>query len=1760
MAVTPSREGAHEFSAIVTNTIDPTNSFIISIHVFVTVSSVCLGFTQMARLSQTDKIRQAKRRSQAFRVHGDLDFGECTEGSVYTRETMLYNLSDAPLDLDLVSGVPSHVTFHVDRGVKPNEESSTVKSGEDGSQSRCRQLLLAPGQHRKVVMHYCAQLPPHMDTSILDDGRLVPADFQISLNAVDVSGSNIERRTLRCRALVCRSLVTVDRTEIDAGEVRLGTTVSKRFTVTNISELPTRIRLDYTSRIVTVSPVECEIPPRDSQVFTLSWCPTRIEKSYQKAISIVNLSNRNNDQSVKIHSHNVAADVELMKRSLYYVSFGTMSKSSSGADQINFGDMVASSSTLRTFTIKSATEGTLTLRLTASKESLRFYLPMQDSAANTQGSANAQPVNQSQQALDEADKRRALAAAVGEQLEIFQPAQNWDVFAICNTLALAWLDLDPGRRTTDSLHPTHGRQEVSKPRQTLKSLNLKELTENNKRAAQHMQSPNASDNSESDSDEDPETIVSPKTFFRQRKSRSDERKRSVSSTSLGIERPRTPSFRDPTSPDDKTRKQHLFTLDELAAGFSGHLPVTSQTVQEKQAASVRLSEQLQHDLATTLRTGRLVPIDTISIPAHQSVTVFVVCSPTDTRASGRLEKFTANISLKVDSCDRQAAGTADLSQKITILPVLGRVCTSRLLIAQRNIQVGFVRRNEARSRYIILENKSEMSLHYAIRKSGSIASACLHFTTGLYGLIPPYKTREVHFVLKPTMSGQYSEIVTFENVLNRSDSQEVRLKATIRNLPTFSVDASSLEYGKITPGQSMFSRVIELSNMSFGSRRFELLSRNLTSAFGNYVVNVLFESLGPQHVILSKETAEQIEKQLQKLKIATRKNQVEKQKKIAKKLAKLRAGNDSGDSSPNTSASEDDAQVAAQWNHCVISLQGRRSQAIRISLYVQPSGTDAPSERISGQFRIEIREKGKTDAVKYLSADATVLPSSSSDHLSSPDIRTTSGSSTENCSPAAATPEILGRLHDSWLQPSSASFPRQATISLDPPSVDFGTRDPGTELKGEVQISNLSDSAVVFALMDKKRVDDGQVPSQRGAQCLQFELLNGPLKPHETKAIPFKLSLLHVGLGRHHFQVDARNISQTETGAGARFNVFVNIRTSKFLLFPDHASQPSAVVECGNCYIRADTEFAKIAPVRVKNVSLSTIFVSSSSNLEKQLYVYSDKDTKTKFRNVRMLPGEVQVMHVCLKPQPSEEMVKSGHCRQVVGGIRLRVTDQVEEKDIPQPTLAQYTLRVTAFVGRALMRVTKKLSKLRVTASSLEPLGTISIQNLSQGLPLHVTVTPSQNLLIDQPPHEILPKAIQELRVRYRAWDAPGLHRNSILFYDNDSGKTEEVQVLAFKDNGQLQITTSQNSVVRPNAALVDTMVNFGVVCLAPRQEVYLSDYSAIPSSHAWDIVEEGRPEDQNFLMSNLTDDALRIQPLSDVQTRVVVQTADGKETDDFDVPETITRTSSGRPSKKWSTHVCGSPFEISGRQKVVARIACPYPTLISRRKWDSLRQGKPIEYAGTLFLSRSRTGSHSIHNCSEIQGRCEDIIQVIELRVQCVLSVGHTNVETLDLGEIGYSTSWKPTTGTFTVVNLSETYLKFRFNHIPSFVQSLTVISAGVMVMSLDLRTCKNHSGEVLIEPNAQAEISYIAELDAETAVPGDINESFVIENVRNPFNVMTVAVTGQCTVLGLEIDPQPVGDVIIVSPLLYPVSTTADCVFSVHKSFAGFTNYEVC
>jgi hypothetical protein len=74
---------------------------------------------------------------------------------------------------------------------------------------------------------------------------------------------------------------------------------------------------------------------------------------------------------------------------------------------------------------------------------------------------------------------------------------------------------------------------------------------------------------------------------------------------------------------------------------------------------------------------------------------------------------------------------------------------------------------------------------------------------------------------------------------------------------------------------------------------------------------------------------------------------------------------------------------------------------------------------------------------------------------------------------------------------------------------------------------------------------------------------------------------------------------------------------------------------------------------------------------------------------------------------------------------------------------------------------------------------------------------------------------------------------------------------------------------------------------------------------------------EQRFLLGNLTNQPLRLQPLADVYTHVEVRTTDDGGWQRASALETLEEddaTDSDAVEKKWSTHACGDVVELMER------------------------------------------------------------------------------------------------------------------------------------------------------------------------------------------------------------------------------------------------------
>lgn len=221
--------------------------------------------------------------------------------------------------------------------------------------------------------------------------------------------------------------------------------------------------------------------------------------------------------------------------------------------------------------------------------------------------------------------------------------------------------------------------------------------------------------------------------------------------------------------------------------------------------------------------------------------------------------------------------------------VRAQLCRSVMDLGQKNINFGLVQRNERHAKSIVLHNRSETPLLYAIRKSGSIASGDITLGAGRYGVIRAFGKREIDFVFEPTLAGQFMERLVVENIRDRTNDRVLLLKAMVRKPSTFFIKSLELAFGPCLIDQVCPKvETIVITNTNKQARLFEIRVDLNEAAFGPYSGEFDFVVEDDDSNTLSKEAEEEIENLEQKLKIARRKAQPDKIKKYLKKLAKLK--------------------------------------------------------------------------------------------------------------------------------------------------------------------------------------------------------------------------------------------------------------------------------------------------------------------------------------------------------------------------------------------------------------------------------------------------------------------------------------------------------------------------------------------------------------------------------------------------------------------------------------------------------------------------------------------------------------------------------------------------------------------------------------------------------------------------------------------------------------------------------------------------------
>jgi hypothetical protein len=87
------------------------------------------------------------------------------------------------------------------------------------------------------------------------------------------------------------------------------------------------------------------------------------------------------------------------------------------------------------------------------------------------------------------------------------------------------------------------------------------------------------------------------------------------------------------------------------------------------------------------------------------------------------------------------------------------------------------------------------------------------------------------------------------------------------------------------------------------------------------------------------------------------------------------------------------------------------------------------------------------------------------------------------------------------------------------------------------------------------------------------------------------------------------------------------------------------------------------------------------SNLETQLFVFQDRELIQPAEDFLLEAMDCITVYICLQPS-AKASYASGSCREIVGGLRIKISEKQYEK----------TIKFTAIVGKSTMKVLPKVS------------------------------------------------------------------------------------------------------------------------------------------------------------------------------------------------------------------------------------------------------------------------------------------------------------------------------------------------------------------------------------------------------------------------------------------------------------------------------------
>ncbi|KAI8137679.1 hypothetical protein BJV82DRAFT_674482 [Fennellomyces sp. T-0311] len=1676
-----------------------------------------------------------------------------------------------------------------------NDRSATPTMNTAGSYTRIEDLVLRPGKERVIQVSY----RPQRDASINDfnAGQLIRRNFRIVLEYGNYrSAEPKERKAVQCKARTCTSFVEVIPKSINFGDTDVGTLKSLPINIFNRSDIIARVELQFTSKVLNCLRGEIVIQPRSYVELKLDLYPRKVNPEYRKQITLVNYLNRDNDQIVEVQSTNIDKN-RVTFHSLFYRILTT-----TGANFLDFGSIVLNSPSIRTFTVENIRSAPLTLEITTSMpDDIAVFVKKKRSDQQTTmvSSGKAFP---SVQAMDKSrrtrlDRNIATGVAVprplpGNKKNGLPPSIHRGPTSSSDNGSTAYLDL----ATTPLRHAVHSRRKQV----VLKNSNKPILTQasHTARLIKHHRVSDLAERKLNKHKSRREGELAPGAC----NGKSNGAKKRVphrddsfegdgpkSKRSMGITAARYKSRKNLDWADiaGKSRVPFEDLISVLEHGSKATTPLfPKQSAEER---FVRQQLAWRHELEKLIEKGDLVRASTIDVSPHSEEEVVIVFTPngdTKPHVQSAPKKQDARIFLRLVDFDRnieQDEFSSLLYGDLSTIPVRevivrAQLCRSIMDLGQKNINFGLVERNERHTKSIVLHNRSETPLLYAIRKSGSIASGDIILGAGRYGVVRAFGKREIEFVFVPTLAGHFMERLVVENIRDRTNDRVLLLKAIVRKPSTFFIKSLELTFGPCLIDQPC-KRVetIVLTNTNKQPRLFEIRVDPNEANFGRYYGEFDFVVEDDESSTLSKEAEEEIENLEQKLKIARRKGQPDKEKKYLKKLAKLRKLDVADEDTGKESGGEDQAKKAANEEakesanifkktpeSVVFPLDPNATKTISVHFKaitrpVQSFDNDAPADRVQPiRGQIMAHEYKNTDACKAIVFTGTLCQDKAAykDELA----KESSGQATiaDSCVTTPAEKQMNDKRTD--LKVDVADQPEG--LKLERSFFDGGRVEVDQKSSFYVRVSNESDIPVEYEFLLEPRETSFFI-------CPETTT---PLAPKEIRKLMFEILPTTVGKQQHTF-----SIRNKRTGVMQTFTLQCLAHFKSYLSFPSLAEENQGELDLGFSYVDPGTKYSQVTPLLVENMSGQDLFITCQSNLSHQVLIFVDEAGERGL--VEMMPfksGSMTTVWVAVQPNLLTGYLgnSADECRELVGGIKFSVftkddlTVQAEEEKELSLMLTQ-TVKFISIIGQSHLEVSHRKINLGYTDKLDEEFyGSFTIKNKSGQLPLDYEVEcPSRNIVLDRrggtlngwrgivaANESALDYLDQKERRQHQSNDASAAPTTSVaqitfrihayryglltekLIVTNKHNSQEvfEIEVRFFVNPKDLEAWVGDGSqqqlLLRDTAAGGDDehhdvdhreanplpVVQWEsvYVCPAPNQPKSLQVMMLSDEDEARLYVREVQ-------VANVSDKPMQLIALSDIDITAGWVADEDKVKTAYAVEEGPYLQRSGQ-------------LVLDAGQRVRVRLQCPSAEKLTDHDRAQAEKGNSGALKGMFILY-------------DMQQQVE--VLAVELKALFCVSLAELAVDRINLGQIGHTASWKPVKFNFTVRNIADVPLSYDIIH-PEFM-SFAPKDIGSSVTTLNVPARKSQTVQGVLDPAQVRDQS-----------SGERRWNVRIANNYNRNNTMTLKLKALMTVFELCFE-RLTNSELVLPPLYHPIAPASnmscDSWFVIHNTTEDDIRFEI-